>query len=72
MPFKNLLDKSTPLKPCPFCGGKAVYRDKSAGFPIAPTVSCSSCGIGISKDYDWGPGALLCTDAVIRAWNRRV
>ena len=68
----KLLDKTTTLKPCPFCGGGAVYKDMEQGFPIPPTVVCSSCGVGFSREFESGYGNDICTDMVIRLWNNRV
>lgn len=44
------------LKPCPFCGGKAVYMTKSntsdhycVGFNFE--VECEDCGMGLPGRY---------------------
>lgn len=48
------------MKPCPFCGSKAVAFDK-----MYPHVRCSSkdCGVALFKDT---------VEEAIESWNRRV
>lgn len=63
------------LKPCPFCGGKAVLYVKSG-----VQVVCMSCGIGTSIKVDavFQKGMSQerivtdSVDSVIEEWNRRV
>ena len=56
------------LKPCPFCGGKAVVKVVSTdGIALMPKVvwhriGCRDCGARIEK-YD--------VIEAIEAWNRR-
>ncbi|MGN1303761.1 MAG: Lar family restriction alleviation protein [Oscillospiraceae bacterium] len=52
------------LKPCPFCGGKAVLTDD-----ICSVVKCVECGaesgmFKISKEYS-------SDEKAAEAWNRR-
>lgn len=62
------------LKPCPFCGGKAVLFVEHG-----VQVMCLSCGIGTPKITDRinrtvsQDGIVTSSiDRVIEAWNRRV
>lgn len=48
------------LKPCPFCGGKAILEESKFAFNH---ISCESCGARIASLY--------LPDA-IEAWNKRV
>lgn len=63
---------SIELKPCPFCGGKAVYRKKSGDYGYTPDihlVECTRCDAEIratSLDYK------DLKDVVVDKWNRRV
>jgi Lar family restriction alleviation protein len=50
-----------PLKPCPFCGGKAYAYERNEALEIG-NVICSNCGVNMEGDDE--------TDAV-RLWNRR-
>lgn len=60
-----------PLKPCPFCGGKA-YLDREEIF--------CDCGITVKiPPYVWGKGGHMgfpdyetARMQMIQAWNRRV
>jgi Lar family restriction alleviation protein len=45
------------LKPCPFCGGTAIYETKSnkttmSGVGFSFTIRCSSCRVCIPKWFD--------------------
>lgn len=67
------------LKPCPFCGSKAVYQTYTQEYPFGtkrPMIFCNLCKIEFSredespyidvdKDYEYRK------NAVIHAWNRR-
>lgn len=63
------------LKPCPFCGGKAVLFVENG-----VQVTCLSCGVrtSIEKDRIYQKGvsqertATSSVDKVIEEWNRRV
>lgn len=63
------------LKPCPFCGGRAVLIVENGVH-----VMCLSCGVGTSirtdKIYQKGVSQeIIVTDSVdkvIKEWNRRV
>ena len=63
------------LKPCPFCGGKAVLFVENG-----VQVMCLSCGVRTSptadKIYQKGVSqertATSSVDKVIEEWNRRV
>lgn len=67
--------KSKTLKPCPFCGGKAVLKQDS-GFDYGSYiywVECSQCAITTmreaSKPNSTGVVAVV---LVAASWNRRV
>ena len=49
------------LKPCPFCGGKAI---REPVFKIAYRVSCGTCGASV-------PASKIIEDCE-DAWNKRV
>ena len=51
------------LKPCPFCGGEAVYMDKNT-VPdrLQPTIECFDCGCVMSE---------INKQFLIESWNRR-
>jgi len=56
------------LKPCPLCGGNAVWT----GWYLTTAILCQDCGLQLSND-DWD----LNNSAEIRSklakkWNRRV
>lgn len=74
------------LKPCPFCGGKAMFRtvnNYSTNYCVGVTfeVKCSDCGIRIPKSYnttfslkeDTGELNALQDErkTAIEDWNRR-
>lgn len=50
----------TELKPCPFCGGKAVYKKLQLGGSV---IECIYCNIFVGEVFG---------DDVVKAWNRRV
>ena len=53
------------LKPCPFCGGKAVLiPNEDTPFTIGPWVECPHCHVG--QQY-----VSMYEDDAIAAWNRR-
>ena len=58
------MDKIKPLKPCPFCGGKAVaYKDPSCiPLTIRYKAICKDC---------YGQMYRGTKKKVVEAWNRR-
>lgn len=51
------------LKPCPFCGGKAiVWKEDAVWFDIT-WIGCKECGVQLRKYAD---------NRGIKTWNRRV
>jgi len=70
----------TELKPCPFCGGKAVYETYTQEYAYGtkkPIIFCDLCKIefaveddspymDIERDYEYR------RQKTIEAWNRRV
>lgn len=59
-PLTNTTDRE--LKPCPFCGGSAVYQDLSGAYLGHNNVVCRTCK---ASTYDHNN---VTADA---AWNRR-
>lgn len=69
-----------PLKPCPFCGGKAEIKVVPGGWGYRPdkvAVGCPECKIEFSK---WAEDYLKCGDQselerptakVVEKWNTR-
>ena len=61
----------TELKPCPFCGGKAVIRNNAFRVLVHARVDiwCKRCGVRTMeyKGIDWDDTHRL----AIEAWNRR-
>ena len=55
------------LKPCPFCGSKAILETFTTAFEKVPRyrVRCEKCFCQTNWDY-------FEADEVIEAWNRRV
>lgn len=49
------------LKPCPYCGGKAIVCHIQAK-PVVK-IECEKCYIGTQWDWD--------VDALARKWNKR-
>jgi len=53
----------TNLKPCPFCGDKAIMSSYGVN-PTTFEIECETCGCH-QKDYD----SVECT---IKTWNKRI
>ena len=53
------------LKPCPFCGGNAKYKEFNDGFLDVYRVACESCGI-FKSVYEaistWNKRACMCLE----------
>ena len=67
------------LKPCPFCGGKAVIKavNKSYGFTIwCQCKECSAKTEGYCPDINNEDNSLesieKCKNKAAKAWNRRM
>ena len=58
--------KIEKLKPCPFCGGKAIlYKQRASTlFSETHTIGCSKCGISTFEKRT--------KKQVITLWNRRI
>ena len=61
--------KDYNLKPCPFCGGKAVLSHKTEWDNQCSYVYCIKClsriaGVPVSSEYS-------SDERAIEAWNRR-
>lgn len=58
------------LKPCPFCGGKAVVHVDNGVYVICSQCECRTVGLrdGVSQGRYTG-GAV---ESVIKKWNRRI
>ena len=51
------------LKPCPFCGGEAVYMDKKTSPDRPqPTIECMDCGCSMSE---------ISKEFLIESWGKR-
>jgi len=62
--------ESVKLKPCPFCGGKAIPKNGFVGITL---VNCTKCGAIVSFKGDTRVGQTAAEAAdPIAAWNRRV
>ena len=73
------------LKPCPFCGGKAVFTPKSNGSSHYDvhfdfTIKCQGCGCELPKQYSLSFTLGDCGQVIpqndqrkeaIEQWNRR-
>ena len=60
------------LKPCPFCGGKAIYgicETSEKKFPFAGFVKCIHCGVKTPKQYNIDEQSAK--EDAIKLWNRR-
>lgn len=57
---------ATELKPCPFCGDRAMLlsNNETFGFPKRFFVACAECGIET-------PRIFITPQQAIAAWNRR-
>ena len=56
------------LKPCPFCGGKAILTHDNAGLG-ASYIRCERCGlesVRFIKSFE-----VASDDQAIKYWNRR-
>ena len=67
------------LKPCPFCGGKAVLIESIVNVyfynaEYSGTIICMGCGVKMSKDwcesYD-KTTLVINSPSVKECWNRR-
>lgn len=57
------------LKPCPFCGGEAVFkRDRIAGIYC---VKCTNCKCMTTFQFDFGDGEEVSKKKAADIWNRR-
>ncbi len=62
-----------PLKPCPFCGGKAIMMKRAIGVPGTQgydwwhSVGCLDCNGGVGYDDN----RFREKEAALKAWNRR-
>ena len=62
------VDTVTELKPCPFCGGKAVMETFTTSFEKHPRyrVRCTEKGCRVALDWDWFE-----EEEAQKAWNNR-
>lgn len=71
--------ESTELKPCPFCGGRAVLKAKTKhGIGFTIWCECSKCHSkidGYCPNIESEDNSLEsiehCKNSAIKAWNRR-
>jgi hypothetical protein len=57
------VDTSTALRPCPFCGSEAGYREDARDKHLRVECSNTSCGVATPYHYKTRAWAL-------KAWNR--
>jgi Lar family restriction alleviation protein len=62
------------LKPCPFCGGKAKYREIEAVEIDTPNagaeyIECTKCGACTNLTFPAMDGV---KEIVIEKWNKRI
>ena len=68
------------LKPCPFCGGKAIETDRNIeiGFKHTKceiTITCTNCGIQLTKTHyysNYQDSIFINNKSAYDLWNRRV
>lgn len=60
-----MTDQTTPLKPCPCCGGPAKMMQGDAGWTW---VECANCGLATMYRISAGDD---CRPLVAEAWNKR-
>lgn len=66
---KQIEDLMTELKPCPFCGGEAVYEVYEVRKGYEATVSCCDC-LSVMHTITHDTRAAAQKDVKF-AWNRR-
>lgn len=71
------------LRPCPFCGGKAVFNEKenreyaeermAAGEGYLVQITCPECHVDMNEYSHRHPDESLdeIIDALVKKWNRR-
>lgn len=62
---------SEPLKPCPFCGGKARLHEFEYDETPLAAIDCASCGGGTLEYFDDRGSGASGRERAIAAWNRR-
>lgn len=56
------------LKPCPFCGGEAIFKRDKIGIY---SVQCSRCKCMTTFQFDFGKGEKESKRKAAVVWNRR-
>ena len=56
------------LKPCPFCGEKAILERDRIGLYCA---QCTNCGCMTTFQFDFGEGEEASKRKAADVWNRR-
>jgi Lar family restriction alleviation protein len=72
-------ESSTPLKPCPFCGGPAATRtellDERYSYAERVFCGCPACGVSFKAVGDTSKGGYADNSKVhaqaVAGWNRR-
>lgn len=62
------------LKPCPFCGGKAVCSAFATDYPTEHSrayIQCENCGAEIHKDGRV-PETKKMQNEITKKWNNRI
>lgn len=67
--FKLMNQKAATieLKPCPFCGGKAIERNQN---DLSGSIVCSKCGFVALTMFSWDRNEIG-KEKAISAWNTR-
>lgn len=63
---REIEERKTKLKPCPFCGGEAKTNECKFGLNV---IFCDSCGARIASDARI---TSFYMGDLIKAWNTRV
>lgn len=73
----NRIEIKRTLKPCPFCGGRALYEDHHRAFIGGETtrvsfIRCSLCEARSARIPNNENGSLEALNEAYRLWNRRI